>query len=68
MIVVKEVTRNFEDVTALDQVSLHVKQGSVYGLIGPNGAGKTTLIKHLTGFLKPISGSVSILGQEVYEN
>lgn len=68
MIVVNEVTKKFDDVTALDRVSLHVKKGSVYGLIGPNGAGKTTLIKHLTGFLNPMEGSLSIFGEAVYEN
>lgn len=68
MIVVNDVTRKFDDVTALDHVTLHVKPGSVYGLIGPNGAGKTTLIKHLTGLLRPQSGMISIDDQPVYEN
>lgn len=68
MIAVNDVTRTFDDVTALNHVTLHVNQGSVYGLIGPNGAGKTTLIKHLTGLLRPQSGTISVANQPVFEN
>lgn len=68
MIAVNDVTRTFDDVTALNHVTLHVNQGSVYGLIGPNGAGKTTLIKHLTGLLRPQSGTISVADQPVFEN
>ncbi len=47
---------------ALNQVSLRVRRGRVFGLAGANGAGKTTLIKHLLGRLKPQSGTVRVFG------
>ena len=68
MIQVKNLTKTFEDFTALDNLSLHVEKGSVYGLIGVNGSGKTTLIKHITGVLKPDSGDVFINSQNAWEN
>lgn len=68
MIEVKNLTKKFEDFTALDNLSLHVEKGSIYGLIGVNGSGKTTLIKHLTGILRPESGEVLIDGQNAWEN
>ena len=68
MIKVKNVTKTFGNFTALNEVSLHVNKGSVYGLIGPNGAGKTTIIKNLTGIYTPDSGSLEIDGMPVFEN
>jgi ABC-2 type transport system ATP-binding protein len=50
--------------TILDQVTLSVEQGEIFGFIGPNGAGKTTTIKALLGLLRPDSGIAKILGQE----
>ena len=50
-------------VTAINGITLNVKQGEVFGLLGPNGAGKTTTLKILLGLLFPTSGSVSVLGQ-----
>lgn len=59
-----KVTKRFGVKTAVDQVSLKVKAGSVYGLIGPNGAGKTTTFSMLAGFLRPTDGAVEVLGYE----
>jgi len=57
-----KVTKRFGAKTAVDEVSLKVKAGSVYGLIGPNGAGKTTTFSMLAGFLRQTSGEVEVLG------
>jgi ABC-2 type transport system ATP-binding protein len=56
------LSRKFGSKLALNQVSLKVRPGRVFGLVGANGAGKTTLIKHLLGRLKPESGSVRVFG------
>jgi ABC-type multidrug transport system ATPase subunit len=56
------LNRTFGAKIALNQVSLQVKRGRVFGLVGANGAGKTTLIKHLLGRLTPESGSVRVFG------
>lgn len=68
MINVKGLCKRFDDFQALDNLDLNVEQGSIYGLIGVNGSGKTTLIRHLTGILRPDSGSVQMDGQDVYDN
>ena len=65
MLEMKNVTKAFGDFKALDDMSLHVPKGAVYGLVGPNGAGKTTVIRHLTGIYRPDSGSVAVDGQDV---
>lgn len=68
MIQVNHITKYFEQFKALDDLCLHVKKGSVYGLIGPNGAGKTTVINHITGVYRPDGGEVLVDGQSCYEN
>lgn len=59
---VSGLTRRFEGRAVLDEVSLTLPRGAVYGLVGTNGAGKTTLIKHLLGLLRAESGSVRVFG------
>ena len=59
---VRSLTRRFGTTMALDDVTLNVPRGVVYGLIGENGAGKTTLIKHILGLLKPKTGTVRVFG------
>ncbi len=54
--------KDYGKIRALNNIMLHVPEGTIYGLVGPNGAGKTTLIKMLVGALKPTSGSVKVLG------
>lgn len=68
MIDAERVVKTFDGVRALDNLSMHVKKGSIYGLVGPNGAGKTTIINHITGALRPDKGKILINGQSVYED
>jgi branched-chain amino acid transport system ATP-binding protein len=59
------VSRSFEGVDALRDVTLELRRSEVVGLIGPNGAGKSTLVNVLTGFDRPTSGTVELEGQDV---
>jgi ABC-2 type transport system ATP-binding protein len=59
------LARKFGDLTAVDQVTLTINQGEIFGLIGPNGAGKSTLIKMLTTLLPPSSGSATVAGYDI---
>ncbi len=68
MITAVGVTKSFDKMKALDDLCLHVKKGSVYGLVGPNGAGKTTFIKTLMGIFKADSGEITLEGEKIYEN
>ncbi|HMF11333.1 MAG TPA: ABC transporter ATP-binding protein, partial [Gemmataceae bacterium] len=61
---IQGVTRRFGPKTALDDVSLTVPRGVVFGLVGANGAGKTTLIKHVLGLLRAETGSVRVFGRD----
>ena len=62
VIAVSGLTRRFGAKLALDNVSLEITRGQVFGLVGANGAGKTTLIKHLLGLYKPACGAVRVFG------
>ncbi len=68
MIEVKHLTKTFGSFKALDDLSMCVPSGSIYGLVGPNGAGKSTVIRHLTGVFRPDSGEIFYDGEPVYEN
>ncbi len=68
MIRVENLTRNYGDLRAVDDVSLSVARGEIVGLLGHNGAGKTTIMKVLTGFLEPTDGKVIIDGVDIREN
>ena len=69
MIVLRNVSKIFNarsgPVTAVDNVSLQVQQGQIYGIIGYSGAGKSTLIRLLNGLEKPTAGSVTVAGQDI---
>ena len=65
---IRRLTRHFGNKTALDDVSLTVPRGGVFGLIGGNGAGKTTLIKHILGMLKAETGTVQVFGLDPVRN
>ena len=68
MLEMKNITKTFGDFKALDDLSMTVPKGAVYGLVGPNGAGKSTAIRHMTGVYRPDSGTITMEGQPVYEN
>lgn len=68
MIEVRNVTKTFDGFCALDDLTLTVPQGAVYGLVGPNGAGKSTIIRHLTGIYRQDAGTITIDGAPVFEN
>ena len=68
MLELKQVTKKFGNFTALDNLTMTVPQGAVYGLVGPNGAGKSTAIRHMLGVYRPDSGSVTLEGIPVWEN
>ena len=68
MIEFQNVSKSFDQVKAIDQVTASIEEGHVYGLIGTNGAGKSTLMRLMSGVLKPDKGSVLVDGEEVYDN
>ena len=68
MIEVKNITKSFDNIKALDSVTAEIQEGQVFGLIGTNGAGKSTFLRILCGVLKPEEGSVIIDGEQIYEN
>jgi len=59
------VTKRFDDFTAVDALSVHVRAGRIFGLLGPNGAGKTTTIRMIVGITAPDEGRVELFGQRV---
>jgi len=68
MIKAENLTKQFDNIMALDHVSAEIKDGNVFGLIGTNGAGKSTFLRLLSGILKPDEGTVTIDGESVFEN
>ncbi|HAV1386579.1 TPA: ABC transporter ATP-binding protein [Vibrio parahaemolyticus] len=61
----QNVVKKFGDFTAINNITLNVPKGSIYGFLGPNGCGKSTTIRVLTGLLSPSEGSVDVLGLEI---
>ena len=68
MIEVKHVVKSFGDFHALDDLTMTVPTGSIYGLVGPNGAGKSTILRHLCGAYRQDSGTITAAGETIYEN
>jgi len=66
VIEVRELTKNFGNFTAVDQINFEVKRGETFGFLGPNGAGKTTTIRMLTGLSKPTTGNATVLGFDIH--
>ncbi|MBL7022112.1 ATP-binding cassette domain-containing protein [Patescibacteria group bacterium] len=68
MIKIKDLTKKYDDLAAVDNISLEIKEGEILGFLGPNGAGKTTTMKILTGFMAPTSGSIDFDGLDIIED
>ena len=68
MIEAKNVSKSFSDILAVDDVSVTIKEGSVFGMIGTNGAGKSTFLRMLSGVLLPDAGTITLDDMPVYEN
>ena len=65
---VNNLTKTYGEVVAVNDITLSIKKGELFGLLGPNGSGKTTMIKMLTGQLSPQSGDASVLGINVADD
>ena len=68
MLEAKNVVKSFDGFRALDNLTMTVPKGAVYGLVGPNGAGKSTIIRHFTGVYRPDEGELLLEGRPIYEN
>lgn len=68
MIEIKNVTKSFDSLDALDTICFNIPKGSVYGLLGSNGSGKSTLLRVMSGVFEPDGGEVRIDGERVFEN
>ena len=68
MIRLSHLTKKYGAFTAVDDLTVDVREGEVLGLLGPNGAGKTTTMRMVTGFLPPSKGRVRIAGHDLYDN
>ena len=68
MLELNNITKTFGTSKALDDLTMHVPKGAVYGLVGPNGAGKSTAIRCALGVYRPDSGTVTLEGLPIYEN
>jgi ABC-2 type transport system ATP-binding protein len=68
LIEVIKLTKKFDDVTVVNEISYSLHQGELFGFLGPNGAGKTTTINMLTGLSRPDSGTIRVAGQNCTEN
>jgi len=62
---IQNLTRRFNDLVAVDNISFDIDQGEIFGLLGPNGAGKTTTLSMLATMLIPTSGSATVNGVDI---
>ncbi len=68
VIEVRDLKKQFGKLHAVDGISFEIKEGEIFGFLGPNGAGKTTTIRCLMGFNQPTSGTVTVLGEKLFES
>ena len=67
MLKLNNLTKSFDDFTAVDNIDLQINKGELFGFLGPNGAGKTTTIKMVTGLLSPTSGKIFLENTNVWQ-
>jgi len=65
LITLNDVTKSYQDFTAVDHLDLDIKEGEILGIIGHNGAGKTTTLKMITGLISPTTGTIRIMGKDI---
>jgi ABC-2 type transport system ATP-binding protein len=68
MIHVENLTKYFNDLCAVDQITFDIQKGEILGMLGPNGAGKTTFLRMLTGYLRPTSGTIRVKDHTIHEH
>ena len=68
MLQIQGLSKSYNNKLAVDNISLDINKGEIFGFLGPNGAGKTTTIKMITGILRPTSGSIKVLGTDISED
>lgn len=68
LVTIQNLSKTYSGITALDEISVEIREGELFGFIGPDGAGKTSLFRILTTLLKPDSGSVNVLGYDVVKD
>lgn len=68
MIVIDHLIKQYDDYTAVNDISLEIKSGEIFGFLGPNGAGKTSTIKMIMGLMKPTSGTITVDGHDIQKD
>jgi ABC-2 type transport system ATP-binding protein len=68
MISIEGLTKQFDEITAVDNLELEIRSGEVFGFLGPNGAGKTTTLRMLSALINPSSGTAQVAGYRLGEN
>ena len=68
MIVIDHLVKRYDDYAAVNDISLEIKAGEIFGFLGPNGAGKTSTIKMIMGLMKPTSGTITVDGHDIQKD
>ena len=68
MVLIEKLSKYYDKICAVDNVSFEIKKGEVLGLLGPNGAGKTTIMRILTCYLQPTSGNITVKDYNIYDH
>ena len=67
MIEISHLSKKYGDQTAVDDLTLHIESGKIYGFLGPNGAGKSTTMNMITGYIAATEGTVKINGFDIFK-